>query len=79
MKNISQKIFLLSVISFLIIPQVTFAAWWNPFTWNFFHKPTEIKIENIITPPTSVFPPVVEIEQLKADKQAIEIENIKNV
>jgi hypothetical protein len=34
MKNISRRIFLITIISFLVIPQVTFASWWNPFSWN---------------------------------------------
>jgi len=33
-----QKIFLLTIVSFLIIPQVTLAAWWNPFSWSWFNK-----------------------------------------
>jgi len=33
MKNNFSKILLIAVISILIFPQVSFAAWWNPFSW----------------------------------------------
>ena len=35
MKNY-QKIFVLMIAGILIIPQVTLAAWWNPFSWSIF-------------------------------------------
>ena len=38
-----KKLFILSLITLLIVPQVAFAAWWNPFTWNwaaFFNTPS---------------------------------------
>ncbi len=34
MKKYFPKIFLLLLVGFLIIPQISLAAWWNPFTWN---------------------------------------------
>jgi hypothetical protein len=34
-------------VATFVIPQVTFASWWNPFTWNIFSKKVEIKIEQI--------------------------------
>ena len=77
MKKFSQKIFLLAVISLLIIPQVTFAAWWNPFTWKIFHRSGGIKIEKTITPPAGISPVITEIVQPKADKQTVEIEKLK--
>lgn len=45
MKNITKKIFFLTIISLFIIPQVTFAAWWNPFTWKIFGGASETKVE----------------------------------
>lgn len=39
MKNNFPKIFLIAVIGILIFPQISFAAWWNPFSW--FKKPTD--------------------------------------
>lgn len=34
MKNSSTKIISVIVFTMFVIPQVAFAAWWNPFTWN---------------------------------------------
>ena len=42
------KIFV-SVAILILLPQVTFASWWNPFTWKIFNKPVEVKIEKTIT------------------------------
>lgn len=45
-KKLSGSIFLL-IFTLLLVPQVTFAAWWNPLTWrvfDFFRK-SEVKIE----------------------------------
>lgn len=39
MKN---KIFVSIFISIFLIPQVTFASWWNPFTWNIFNKQNKL-------------------------------------
>lgn len=33
-----KKYLLVLFLSALIIPQITFAAWWNPFTWKIFNK-----------------------------------------
>lgn len=33
-----KKLFAVAVVGVLIIPQVTFAAWWNPFSWVIFSK-----------------------------------------
>ncbi|MDO8569840.1 MAG: trypsin-like peptidase domain-containing protein [bacterium] len=48
MKN--QKQFLIGAITLaILIPQVTFAAWWNPFTWNipFFNKAPKAQIQQV--------------------------------
>src|SRR3989338_2974494 len=37
MKKNFPKLFLFAIVSILIFPQVSFAAWWNPLTW--FQKP----------------------------------------
>lgn len=50
MNKILKKIFLLSITSILIIPQIAFASWWNPFSWKIFgflHK-QETKQEQIV-------------------------------
>jgi len=73
MKKYLLKIFLLSIAGLLIAPQISFAAWWNPFTWKIFsRKPTETKMEKII--PTSV--PQNLTEQAPKD-QSSEIEKLK--
>ncbi|PJE73582.1 MAG: hypothetical protein COV02_01790 [Candidatus Terrybacteria bacterium CG10_big_fil_rev_8_21_14_0_10_41_10] len=35
-------------ISLLIIPQMTFAVWWNPGTWKIFNRKAEVKTEQKI-------------------------------
>ena len=54
-KKLSRTIFLL-IFTLLLVPQVTFAAWWNPLTWgvfDFFRK-SEVKIEQPLDIPTTV-------------------------
>ncbi len=38
MKNSFSKIVFTGALILFIVPQVTFAAWWNPFAWGIFHK-----------------------------------------
>lgn len=48
MNNMKNKTFLSIAIftaSLFIIPQITFASWWNPGTWKIFNKKSEVKIE----------------------------------
>lgn len=67
-KNVA-KIALISSLLLLVIPQVTFAAWWNPLTWSLFNKRIEPKIEEKL--PKSFNPleygaiPVTKIEDKK--------------
>ena len=35
-----KKNLLILIITILIIPQITLASWWNPFTWFDKEKPT---------------------------------------
>jgi len=42
MSKIFQRIILLSLLLVLIVPQVVFATWWNPFTWKIFQKKTPV-------------------------------------
>src|SRR3989344_7684532 len=44
MKSI-HKTLLLVLVGLLIVPQVTFAAWWNPFTWNIFNRAKAPQVE----------------------------------
>lgn len=46
MKNNIYKILFIFAISILIVPQVTLAAWWNPFTWKIFNKTPEINVQS---------------------------------
>ncbi len=38
MNKFPQKFIFVIILAIFIVPQVTFAAWWNPFTWGIFHK-----------------------------------------
>lgn len=38
------KITFTVALALFVIPQVTFAAWWNPFTWGIFHR-SDIKTQ----------------------------------
>src|SRR3989344_2286673 len=58
MKSI-HKTLLLVLVGLLIVPQVTFAAWWNPFTWNVFNRAKTPQVEVQKTTQLS------EIEELK--------------
>lgn len=71
-----KKNFLLIMVALVIVPQVAFASWWNPFTWKIFQRSAVVKIEKTTTPP-SVSTTTAEAEQPKIDKQAAEIENLK--
>ena len=53
----------------LIIPVTTFASWWNPFTWKIFQRPIEVKLEEVITPPTIATSTIIENNQSSAFEQ----------
>ena len=47
------KSFIVIALLFLLVPSITFASWWNPFTWKIFNRVSEVKVEKIvITPPS---------------------------
>lgn len=48
MKNKTSLSITIFAISLLIIPQMTFAAWWKPGTWKIFNRKAEVKIEQKI-------------------------------
>jgi len=53
MKN-SQKLFVTVMVGMLIIPQITFAAWWNPLSWGIFSSifhdnQTTVEVTNVAT------------------------------
>ncbi len=42
----TKKIVVSFLVLVLLVPQVSFAAWWNPFTWNIFNRaPQVLKVE----------------------------------
>lgn len=47
MKNLIRFLLFVAVFA-LVVPQVTYAAWWNPFTWKTFSKKIEVKIERVV-------------------------------
>jgi hypothetical protein len=49
MKHYKQS-FILVIVCLIMIPQITFASWWNPFTW--FRKTPPAKIEQTQPKPT---------------------------
>ncbi|MEK7642549.1 MAG: hypothetical protein AAB392_02010 [Patescibacteria group bacterium] len=69
MKN---RILTLIFLVTILIPQVVFASWWNPFSWNIFKKTTPI-IEKIQVATSTTPDSNTEIEKLRA-----EIEELKN-
>lgn len=76
-----KKNLLLIIIALTIVPQVSFASWWNPFTWKIFKKSVDIKTEQIITVPTSTTTgsqsSVVKKEESTKVDQTREIEKLK--
>ena len=54
-----RKILILTLVGLLIAPQITLAAWWNPFTWKVFNrvKSPQAEVQKIV--------PVSEIEKLR--------------
>src|SRR3989338_6456547 len=59
MKKNFPKLFLFAIVSILIFPQVSFAAWWNPFSWKVFNKAPTAKVQEVKQP--------TEIEKLKSE------------
>lgn len=75
--HIKKGILIILAISF-ILPQVTYASWWNPFSWKIFHKSSEVKIENPINLPVNRPPSSgIEVVQPKKNNQTDEIKKPK--
>lgn len=65
MKSI-HKTLLLVLVGLLIVPQVTFAAWWNPFTWNIFNRAKAPQVEvQKVNQPSEIEKLRNEVEELK--------------
>lgn len=43
--NLLKQLSIISAVGAFIIPRVAFGAWWNPFSWNFFHKKEPVVTE----------------------------------
>lgn len=61
-----RKTLIVVLVGLIIVPQITFAAWWNPFSWKIFNRARTPEIEVQKTVPAS------EVEKLKS-----EIEELK--
>jgi len=60
-KNMKKPLSVL-VLIILFIPSVTFASWWNPFTWKMFSKPNNARINTEVTLPVKTADKVIERE-----------------
>lgn len=74
MKNHFSKLVLLSMVGFLVIPQITLAAWWNPFTWRVVNKLSSFKVQRWAT----TTPEVTNNQSSEVDALKKEIEELKN-
>ncbi|MEK7081819.1 MAG: hypothetical protein AAB905_01270, partial [Patescibacteria group bacterium] len=76
-----RKFLIILILSALIIPQITFAAWWNPFTWKIFKRASEVKIEKTINIPKNnlgvEFSTSSPSKQLNIIDQTAEVEKLK--
>ena len=70
MKNKLNIITVILVI-FVLIPQIAFASWWNPFSWKIFNRSSEVKIEKPITPPVDSINTSI---QTKEESEKIKLE-----
>ncbi|MEK7463032.1 MAG: hypothetical protein AAB621_01550 [Patescibacteria group bacterium] len=73
MKNKISLTVAIFIASLFIIPQITFAAWWNPGTWKIFNRKVEVKIEQKIIATSTPDNRIVDIEKTKTSSK---IENI---
>lgn len=66
-----KKYIVLSLALLLIVPQITFAAWWNPMTWDIlkFFRKQEVKVEQVAS--TTEVQSQSEIEQLKKEVEEL--------
>lgn len=70
MKSIPKTLLLL-LITLIIIPQVVFAAWWNPFSWKVFKHTNTPRVEiQKKDPPSEIEKLRSEIEELKKKTSA---------
>jgi hypothetical protein len=53
MKNL-MRVSVVAIVFMLLIPQVTFAAWWNPLSWNIFNRPAKTQIQQVQVATTTI-------------------------
>lgn len=58
-----KRLFHSLAIALLLVPQVTFAVWWNPFTWKVFNKAPTAKVQEAKQPS--------EIEKLRSEVEEL--------
>lgn len=61
-----RKTLIFVLVGLIVVPQITFAAWWNPFTWKIFNraKPPNIEVQKTV-PASEIDKLRNEIEELK--------------
>ncbi|MFZ2621109.1 MAG: hypothetical protein WAX85_01265 [Minisyncoccia bacterium] len=69
-----KKYLFVSLVIILIIPSVTFAAWWNPFTWSIFQRAPKVEVQKTEQVSTTTAPK--DNSEIDALKQ--EIADLKN-
>ena len=65
--NKTYKFVLTLLFVSLILPNLAFASWWNPFSWSIFHKAVKTEVVNVKTP--TVTPDIDAIIKAKVDAQ----------
>ncbi|HEY9583834.1 MAG TPA: hypothetical protein VJI66_02630 [Candidatus Paceibacterota bacterium] len=75
MKNLIRSIFVIAI--FVLLPQVTFAVWWNPLSWHIFNKKdnTEIRQEPIIEKDSQIS----ELQRLKKEVEDLKKNQVQQV
>lgn len=70
---IQRQILTAIVVGVLVIPQLSLAAWWNPFTWKIFNRSQKAPAAVVATITAPISNQSIEIEKLKK-----EIETLRN-
>lgn len=58
------------LIVLVLTPQITFASWWNPFTWKIFKRSPKVELQNQVLPKE-------EIAEIKNDNEDRPISNLQ--
>lgn len=77
------KKILISVVAVaLLVPQVAMAAWWNPFTWKIFSRPSEVRVEqahDVSVESKKATTTVISTAKISQQKEATTKENRKSI